>query len=98
MWIQTQNKQRIINSDQIIDIFVARTAPVLYANTTDDADNIVLGEYKDKDTCLEVLHGIALVIGTKLPSCEIPLGGDVESWKDNVREIYTLYVRNDFKH
>ena len=98
MWIQTQNKQRIINSDQIIDIFVARTAPVLYANTTDDADYITLGEYKDKDTCLKVLNGIALVIGTKLPSGEMPLGGDVEAWEKNARELYTLYIQNDFKH
>lgn len=98
MWILTQNKQRIINSDQIIDIFVARTAPVLYANTTDDADNIVLGEYKDKDTCLKVLYGLALIIGTKLPSSEMPLGGGVETWMENVRQLYELYIQNDFKH
>lgn len=98
MWIRTQNKQRIINSDQIIDIFVARTAPVIYANTTDDADNIPLGEYKDKDTCLEVLNALLMLIGTKHPSCEIPLGGDVDEWNKAVAELSSLYVVNDFKH
>lgn len=97
MWIRTQNKQRIINSDQIIDIFVARTAPVLYANTTDDGDYVTLGEYKDKDTCLEVLSGLVTLIGTKHPSCKLPLGGDVDEWKKAVAELNSLYVVNNFK-
>lgn len=97
MWIKTQNKRRIINSDQIIDIFVARTAPVLYANTTDDGDFLILGEYKDKDTCLEVLNALVMLIGTNHPSCEIPLGGDVDEWKKAVNELSSLYVVNNFK-
>ena len=93
MWIQTQNKQRIINSDQIIDIFVARTAPVIYANTTDDADNIVLGEYKDKDTCIDILE-VILIVGSHddVTWLRLPLGGDAEKWlEDSHRMAEKLY-------
>ena len=56
MWIMTQNKRRIINTDNVIDIFVARTAPVIYANTAEDADFVTLGEYDSKEECLQILH------------------------------------------
>lgn len=97
MWIRTQNKQRIINSDQIVDIFVARTQPVIYANTTDDADNIVLGEYKDKDTCLEILEFLFASIGSKIPGVTMPLGGEIDTWKKNVAEIVKGYIIKDLK-
>lgn len=58
MWIRTQNKQRIINSDQIIDIFVSKTETRIIAETTKE-DVIVLGEYKDRDTCLLVLDELS---------------------------------------
>lgn len=56
MWIKTQNGLRIINADQIVDIFISKTAPVLYAETVMDADHIILGEFKDRDTCKAVLE------------------------------------------
>ena len=96
MWIRTQNKQRIINSDQIIDIFVARTAPVLYANTTDDADFLILGEYKDKDTCLDILECLLVGIGSNVPAISLPLGGEVEEWKKEVETITTAYISKEF--
>ena len=54
MWIQTQNKQRLVNSDQIIDIFIDKTGKIIYAETTRDGDFFTLGEYQDRDTCLYV--------------------------------------------
>ncbi len=33
MWIQTQNKQRIVNSDHIIDIFISVRGNEIYAET-----------------------------------------------------------------
>jgi hypothetical protein len=98
MWIRIQNKQRIINSNHIIDIFVARTAPVIYANTTDDADYIVLGEYKDKDTCLDILEHLLVVIGSSIPAITMPFGGEVEGWKKDVASLATIYISNDFRH
>lgn len=44
MWIQTQNKQRIVNSDQIIDIFIDNTGKKILAETTRDGDFFTLGE------------------------------------------------------
>lgn len=97
MWIRTQNKQRIINSDQIIDIFVARTAPVIYANTTDDADYITLGEYKDKDTCIDILECLLLTVGSNVPAMTMPLGGEVEEWKKGIQDLVTAYISKEFR-
>lgn len=81
MWIQTQNKQQIINSDHIINIFVARTAPIIYANTTDDADYIILGEYPDKDTCLGVLNALLSILSSgEHTMCMMPLCGMAIDW------------------
>ena len=49
MWIQTQNRQRIINSDQVIDIFIDKQGKNIYAETTCNGEAIVLGVYKDRD-------------------------------------------------
>ena len=87
MWIRTQNKQRIINSDQIVDIFISKTGTTIYAETTISAlDNnlIVLGEYKNRDTCIEILDVLMIVGGfDKVTWIQLPLGGDVESWLDD---------------
>lgn len=83
MWIRTQNKQRIINSDQIIDIFISKTGTKIYANTTvghhepGDTSQFILGEYKDRETCLKVLDDL---FGTCFPNgCayRMPLGGEI---------------------
>ncbi len=55
MWIMTQNKQRIINSDQIVDIFVNKAGDTIYAETVLDRDYFVLGEYDSRDLCLGFL-------------------------------------------
>ncbi len=100
MWIQTQNKQRIINTDQIIDIFIGRTGTKIVANTTCydlDASEVVLGEYQDRDTSLKILEGLALVVGYKTPVITMPIGGDVDAWIKEVTVIAKAYVINDFK-
>lgn len=88
MWIRTQNKQRIVNSDKIIDIFVSKTGTKLIANTTCydlDASEIVLGEYKDRDTCLDILE-VLLIVGShdNVKWLNLPLGGDVEKWLEDM--------------
>lgn len=55
MWIKTQNGRQIINSDQVINIFTARTSPTILCNTTDDADYVTLGEYNSQEDCKIVL-------------------------------------------
>ena len=80
MWIQTQNKQRIVNSDQIIDIFVDKTGTKIMAETTRDGDFFTLGEYKDRDTCLKVLDKLLRVSIRGYAWEEMPLGGDVDNW------------------
>ena len=62
-WIKTQNSLRIINVNQIVDIFISKTAPVLYAETVMDADHIILGEFEDRDTCKRVLDWIFTCLG-----------------------------------
>lgn len=91
MWIRTQNKQRIINTDQIIDIFVGRTRTKIIANTTCydlDASEVILGEYEDKETCLEILD-VLMIVGSHddIKWLQLPLGGEVNSWFEDIRKI-----------
>ena len=101
MWIQTQNKQRMINSDQIIDIFVDKTGTKIMAETViDNRDHPVpihfaLGEYKDRDTCIEVLEYVAIATGS-LPVLPMPLGGEVDTWIDGISKIVANQIVNDF--
>ena len=97
MWIQTQNRQRIINSDQIIDIFVDKTGTKIMTETTRDGDFFTLGEYKDRDTCLNVLEHITIGISSKLLGIPMPLGGEVETWAEGIDKIAALSIANDFR-
>lgn len=101
MWIRTQNKQRIINSDQIIDIFVDKTGTKIMAETTRNRENgdfLTLGEYKDRDTCLKILELILTAIGrAKAPGITMPLGGDVENWERAIEELTKFYLIQDFR-
>ena len=97
MWIQTQNKQRIINSDQIIDIFVDRTGTKIMAETTRDGDFFNLGEYKDRDTCLDILEHIGTVIGSNTLTITMPLGGAIDEWKNGIIEIAAHYIIKNLK-
>lgn len=88
MWIRTQNKQRIINSDQIIDIFIDNTGKIIYAETTRDGEFFVLGEYQDRDTCLEILDVLMIVGGhDDVKWLQLPLGGDVKSWLEDSHKM-----------
>lgn len=88
MWIRAQNKQRLINSDQIIDIFIDKTGKIIYAETTRDGDFFTLGEYQDRDTCLEILD-VLMIVGShdKVKWLQLPLGGDVESWLEDSHKL-----------
>ena len=77
MWIRTQNKKRIINSDQIIDIFVDKTGNRVMAETTKE-DVIALGEYKDRDTSLNVLETLLCDLGARLSVYDMPFGGEIK--------------------
>lgn len=97
MWIQTQNKQRLINSDQIIDIFIDKTGKIIYAETTRDGDFFTLGEYQDRDTCMKILNCMSVIIGItgKIPGIAIPLGGQVEEWCKFMDELAQAFVIRD---
>ena len=100
MWIRTQNKQRIINSNQIVDIYINNKGTTIIAESVlngEYATYFELGEYEDRDTCLKVLESVSFVIGSKMPMIMMPLGGEVEDWKKNMADIATAYVVNDFR-
>ena len=81
MWIQTQDRQKIVNSDHIISIYIraSRTTVNIYADLAKDreATYVILGEYKDRDTCLKVLDGIILGLESMVSVYVMPLGGEV---------------------
>ena len=99
MWIRTQNKQRIINSDQIIDIFIDKTGKNIYAETITKDSFFTLGEYQDRDTCLEILD-VLMVVGShdNVKWIQLPLGGDAESWLEDshkmAEDIYNKKIYN----
>ncbi len=95
MWIRTQNKQRIINSDQIIDIFVGKSGTKIIAETTKE-DVIAMGEYKDRDTCLDVLEHITIGMGSNLPWIPMPLDEEVETWAEGIDKIAGINITNEF--
>ena len=97
MWIQTQNKQRLINSDQIIDIFIDKTGKIIYAETTRDGDFFALGEYPDRDTCMKILEHMSIIIGItgKIPGIAMPLGGQVEEWCNCMDDLARAFVIRD---
>lgn len=97
MWIRTQNKQRIINSDQIIDIFIDKTGKIIYAETTRDGDFFTLGEYQDRDTCMKILDNMSVIIGItgKIPGIAMPLGGQVEEWCKFMEDLAKAFVIRD---
>lgn len=82
MWIRTQNKQRIVNTDQTISIFVDRTGTLVVAEVISPrgeygATTITLGEYKDRGTCLRVLDGLYYELESMVSAYVMPLGGEV---------------------
>ena len=100
MWIRTQNKQRVVNSDQIVDIFISNRGTAIIAGSVlngEYATYFELGEYEDRDTCLKVLESLSIVIGSKTPIIMMPLGGEVEDWRKEMTEIATAYIVNDFR-
>lgn len=58
MWIRTQPKLKIVNSDQVIDIFISKTGKEIYSEVAGDGDIILLGTYDSKDTCMKILDDI----------------------------------------
>lgn len=76
MWIRTQNKQKIINSDQLVSIFINNNGTTICA--AENNDNIyILGEYKDRDACLKVLDDLFATCFPNGCTCRMPLGGEV---------------------
>lgn len=62
MWITTQNKRMLINSEQIIDIYTNVPGTTIFAETNamiNGANKIIpLAEYKDRKTCLLVMDDL----------------------------------------
>lgn len=88
MWIRTQNKQKIVNADQIVDIFIDKTGKTIYAETTLDDDFIELGAYRDRDECIDILSTLqkALITYDDL-WIEMPFGGDANHWMSRTMDV-----------
>jgi len=97
MWIRTQNKQRIINSDQIIDIFIDKTGKIIYAETTRDGDFFALGEYQDRDTCLVILDYLVIAMDCDSNATKMPSNEEIEEWTDVVLNMAKAKYFKDFK-
>lgn len=61
MLILTQDGQRVVKFKDITDLYVSCDDPIIYCSTYNDKENeygIILGFYKDKERCKEVLKMI----------------------------------------
>jgi hypothetical protein len=102
MWITTQSKKVLINSDNIIMIFATgggdNIIKARIVNATEKCiENITLGEYKDKDTCLKILEHLSLVVGSDIPAITMPLNDEVEKWLKDVEDIATACIIKNFR-
>ena len=99
MWIQTQNKQRLVNSDQVTDIFINNTGTSIIAHVSMPNDTIMiyLGEYENRDTCMKILEHMSIIIGItgKIPGIAMPLGGEVEEWCKFMEDLGQAFVIRD---
>lgn len=102
MWITTQNKKVLVNSDNIIMIFPTGGGDnIIKARITNAiekcTENITLGEYKDRETCLKILEHLSLVVGSDIPAITMPLNDEVEKWLTDVAALATYYIAKDFR-
>ena len=103
MWITTQNKRMLINSEQIIDIYTNVPGTTIFAETNAMINGVnkimPLGEYKDKEICLKILEYLSLVVGSSdIPAITMPLNEEVDEWlKDVVANLATIYISNEFR-
>lgn len=101
MWITTQSKKVLINSDNIIMIFLTgggdNIIKARIANATEKCtENITLGEYEDRETCLEILEHLSLIVGSDIPSINMPLNEEVNEWLEDIKTLVITYIAKDF--
>ena len=96
MWIRTQNRQRIINTNQVVDIFVGARGNTIYAEPACEQDMISLGEYKDRNECLKVIDIIHACFDVNIKTLVMPLGGEVETWAEEIDKIATINIAHGF--
>lgn len=80
MWIRTQDKQRIINSDRIATVYVSNTGGKIMAVVEAEKgllEYALLGDYKNRDICIKILDDFSSCAKAGLPIFEMPLGGEV---------------------
>lgn len=93
MWVMTQTKQRIINSGEIIDIFIDKTGTKIYAETTRDGDFFELGTYENRDTCMKIVeHIFVMGFGMDLPLITMPYGGEIDKWESTLANLVTSQI------
>lgn len=102
MWIITQNKKVLINTDNIIMIFVTGGGNSIIkariANATEKCiENVTLGEYKDKETCLKIFEQLSLVVCSDIPGITMPLIEEVDKWLKDVSALADYYIAKDFR-
>ncbi len=101
MWITTQNKRMLINSEQIIDIYTNVSGTTIFAETNamiNGANKIIpLGEYKDREACLKILEHLSLVVGSDIPAITMPLNEEADEWLKDVADLATAYIIKDFR-
>ena len=101
MWIRSQAKRTIVNSNNVNVIFVSTKEPVIKARivsiNSDEQEYIELGTYQDKETCLKVIDMVSIVIGTNMPVMEMPLKDDVDTWIGEISKLAEIYVYDSVK-
>lgn len=96
MWIRTQSRRILVNTDNVNLLFVSNDYKSIKARIvnvgSDEQEYITLGEYKDGATCLKILEHLLLVVGSDILAITMPLDEEIDEWsKKCIQSCYCLH-------
>ena len=83
MWIKTQTKFCLMNTDNIEYICIDLRRKGIACKCRDES-LMILSTYNSMEECNKVFDGINKALFGGIPVVELPLGGDIDSWLANV--------------
>lgn len=91
MWIRTQTNAKILNTDNIVGIFIDAVPcqiKAYIANSSEGDSVMLLASYNSMEDCKEVFDAIMLTItNPKFNYICLPLGSDVKGWINDLEKL-----------
>ena len=91
MWIRTQTSTKILNTDNIVGIYIDISTSQIkayIANSSEGDSVMLLASYNTIEDCKEVFDAIMLTItNPKFNYICLPLGSDVKDWINDLEKL-----------